>query len=84
MDMNRIYDAMKQRGLAFHNQQNVSLDPRYLHLLDVDLRVVLSWDHDMVDVELQCEEPTGDVCSAFRNSTRIGGNVWEKFGNKGV
>ncbi|KAH3744382.1 Tubulin beta chain [Pelomyxa schiedti] len=37
------------------------------------LRVVLNWNCDMTDVELQISEPSGECCSTFHNSTTSGG-----------
>lgn len=41
-------------------------------LLGVDLRVVLTWDLDMTDVELHVIEPDGEHCHSFYNHTRNG------------
>ncbi len=72
---------MHNKGYTFHSIQNVTVDKRLIQLLDVDIRVVISWDQDLVDVELAVEEPTGEVCNAFKNVTRIGGTVSRNMTN---
>jgi len=41
--------------------------------LNVDLRIVISWDTDRTDIELHMIEPTGDKCYSFNNHTLNGG-----------
>ena len=79
MDLNRIYNKMKQLGYLYKNEQNVTIDKRYIANMEVDIRVVITWDQDNVDVELHCEEPTGERCNAFHNRTRIGGLLSKDF-----
>lgn len=43
-------------------------------LIFVDLRVVLTWDTDMTDLELIVSEPNDEKCSAFLNHTKNGTN----------
>jgi hypothetical protein len=60
----------------------------------VDIRVVLLWDTDMTDVELEvtyvesislvrmnltCREPGGEKCFSFHNKTQHGGMVSRNF-----
>lgn len=40
--------------------------------LGVDLRVVLTWDLDMTDLELHVTEPNGERCHSFHNHTTNG------------
>jgi uncharacterized protein YfaP (DUF2135 family) len=47
--------------------------------LQMDLRVMLFWDADNVDVDLHVIEPTGEDCSVFHNSTKVGGNSFLSF-----
>jgi len=39
----------------------------------MDLRIVLTWDMDMTDLELRVVEPTGEICHSFYNQTNSGG-----------
>jgi len=34
---------------------------------------VLTWDMDMVDIDLVVEDPSGEACTSFNNHTRSGG-----------
>jgi len=45
-----------------------------------DLRVVLSWDTDMVDLELHVVEPDGQHCHSFHNHTTNGGLLSKDMG----
>lgn len=39
----------------------------------VDMRAVLRWDTDVVDVDLEVLEPNGERCTTFHNTTTCGG-----------
>ncbi len=43
--------------------------------LPVDLRVVLDWNHDNVDIDLWVEDPTGEICKYNHSRTKIGGKM---------
>jgi len=45
----------------------------------VDLRVLLSWDTNDIDVELHVEEPNGEICHSFHNLTLNGGILSRDF-----
>jgi len=79
MDLNRILNLMNARGFSQQNQQNVTVDKRLVRLLDCDVRVVMSWDTDGIDVQLSCLEPTGQKCNCFNNHTELGGMVSRDF-----
>lgn len=51
----------------------VSLDPRLRKRLDVDVRIVLTWDTDLTDIDLWVIEPSGEQCYYGHNRTTIGG-----------
>ena len=40
--------------------------------IDMDIRIVLTWDTDMTDLELQVTEPSGEKCYSFHNHTKNG------------
>jgi Ca-activated chloride channel family protein len=56
-----------------------SLDPRLLKNLDVDVRIVMSWDTDATDVDLHVLEPSGEEAAFDHNRTTIGGIVSKDF-----
>ena len=43
----------------------LQIDKRLVSPMDVDIRVVMCWDTDLIDVELQCLEPSGDLAYSF-------------------
>jgi len=55
------------------------LDPRLIRLLDLDLRIVMSWDADLTDMDLWVTEPTGQKAYYSDNRTAIGGLVSRDF-----
>lgn len=55
------------------------VDERLRKNLDVDLRVVLSWDADNTDIDLHVGEPSGEVAYYSHNRTLIGGYVSRDF-----
>ncbi len=68
MDLNRIIAKARQVGIT-----DFPVEPRLIKLLDVDLRVVLTWDADMTDLDLWVVEPTGEKAIYCNNRTAIGG-----------
>lgn len=57
----------------------VPLDPRLIEPLDMDVRIVMSWDADMTDMDLHVREPSGEEAYYGHNRTRIGGRVSRDF-----
>ncbi|MCP4152091.1 MAG: DUF2135 domain-containing protein, partial [bacterium] len=52
---------------------NFDIDARFIKLLDVDIRIVLTWGSADTDIDLYIEDPNGEQ-SDFKNTlTRIGG-----------
>eukprot|EP01125_Pyxidicula_operculata_P008985 TRINITY_DN296_c0_g4_i1.p1 TRINITY_DN296_c0_g4~~TRINITY_DN296_c0_g4_i1.p1 ORF type:complete len:763 (-),score=218.98 TRINITY_DN296_c0_g4_i1:63-2225(-) len=54
-------------------------DHRLLAPLYVDIRVVIIWDTDMTDVELNVTEPSGEKCNSFNNKTESGAMMSRNF-----
>jgi hypothetical protein len=76
MELNRILARGERRGWAGKLEAAAGrVDPRLRKLLDVDLRVSLSWDADLTDVDLHVFEPTGEHAFFGHNRTTIGGLV---------
>jgi tetratricopeptide (TPR) repeat protein len=55
------------------------VDERLKKLLDLDLRIVLTWDADMTDIDLHVTEPSGEQALYSHNLTTIGGLVSRDF-----
>jgi Ca-activated chloride channel homolog len=70
MEMNRTISRAKKAGV-----QDFPVDPRLIKLLDLDVRVVLTWDADMTDLDLWVTEPSGEKAFYQNRVTSIGGLV---------
>ncbi len=78
MEVNRLL-AVAERLQAGGPPARCELDKRLRKLLDVDVRIVLSWDADLTDVDLHVEEPTGETANYSHNRTGQGGLVSRDF-----
>jgi len=54
---------------------NFQLDPRLVHNLDSDVRVVLDWSNDAADIDLWVDEPNGERAIYNHPRTLIGGHL---------
>jgi len=77
MDANRLLAIMQRERLP--GIERVTLDPRLRKLLDLDLRITLTWDTDQTDMDLWLTEPTGEKCDYSHNRTAIGGLISPDF-----
>jgi Ca-activated chloride channel family protein len=77
MEANRIIE--RARALPGVHDFNHGMDARLVKLLDVDVRVVLTWDADATDIDLWVTEPSGEVCLYSHNRTTIGGLMSKDF-----
>ena len=75
MEANRLMDRMKKMGVAFENP----FDARLVKLLDLDVRIVLTWDADLTDIDLWVSEPSGEKVFYSHNRSTIGGLVSHDF-----
>jgi hypothetical protein len=80
MELNRLFVVSQKIPKSFQVDLNrPALDSRLEQLLDVDVRISLSWDADLTDIDLWVTEPTGEK-AFYRNSrTSIGGLVSRDF-----
>lgn len=74
MELNAMIPKAKAAGV-----DAVPLDGRLVKLLDVDVRIVLTWDADLTDMDLWVTEPSGEKAMYSNNRTRIGGLVSRDF-----
>ena len=77
MEANNIA-AKAQRLPGVHDFHN-PLDARLQKNLDLDLRVVMTWDADETDIDLWVTEPSGEICLYNHNRTVIGGLLSHDF-----
>ncbi|MBP7868061.1 MAG: DUF2135 domain-containing protein [Acidobacteria bacterium] len=74
MELNAMIPKAKAAGV-----DAIPLDGRLVKLLDVDVRIVLTWDADLTDMDLWVTEPSGEKAMYSNNRTRIGGLVSRDF-----
>jgi len=78
MDLFGIINLMRLQGLEPQIPDHIRL--KMERTMDVDLRVVLTWDLDMTNLELSVKEPSpGELCNSFHNHTKLGGMVSRDF-----
>jgi tetratricopeptide (TPR) repeat protein len=75
IEANRIQSLLERSGSA----RPWPLDERLRRLLDFDVRVVLTWDTDMTDMDLWVIEPSGEKCFFSHALTTIGGHISKDF-----
>ena len=75
MEANRIASRLERDG----HRAPWPLDPRLRGLLDVDLRIVLTWDTDQTDMDLWVVEPGGEKCYYSHPRTSTGGALSRDF-----
>jgi len=74
VELNNFLPKAQQLG-----QVRVPVDNRLIRPLDMDVRIVMSWDADLTDMDLHVQEPSGEEAYYSHNRTRIGGRVSRDF-----
>jgi len=59
--------------------ERIPLDERLVKALDLDIRIVMTWDSDMTDMDLHVVEPSGEKAYFRHHRTTIGGLVSRDF-----
>jgi len=77
MELNAQWSDFTRRFPA--EKVRFPVDERLEKLLDLDLRIVLTWDADMTDIDLHVVEPSGERAFYGHNRTTIGGLVSRDF-----
>lgn len=75
MELNRLIRLATIAGVSVPEE----IDPRFVRLLDLDVRISMSWDADLTDVDLHVFEPSGDHAYYGHNQTAVGGLVSRDF-----
>ncbi len=57
------------------NHQKAIETSQKIKPLPVDIRIVLDWNHDNVDMDLWVKDPNGEVCKYNHSRTAIGGRI---------
>lgn len=68
MEANALIAKLRKRG-----ERDISLDPRLIALLDVDVRIVIQWNTAATDIDLWVDEPNGERAIYNNPRTAIGG-----------
>ncbi|HNW37179.1 MAG TPA: trypsin, partial [Candidatus Ozemobacteraceae bacterium] len=70
-EMNNLIVKAKAAGV----KEFKGVDTRFIMPLEMDLRIVMTWDADMTDMDLWVSEPSGEKAYYGYNRTGIGGLV---------
>lgn len=73
-ELNNLIVKAKKAGIEKFN-----VDERLVKPIDIDLRIVMTWDADMTDMDLWVMEPSGEKAYYSNPRTRIGGLVSRDF-----
>ncbi len=73
-EMNNLIVKARSAGI-----ENFNVDERLIKPIDVDLRIVMTWDADMTDMDLWVMEPSGEKAFYSNPRTAIGGLVSRDF-----
>ena len=76
MELNRLIPKAKSAGA---DVKKLGVDPRLIELLDVDVRIILTWDADATDIDLWVIEPSGEKAYYGHRRTTIGGHFSRDF-----
>ncbi len=74
MELNAMIPKAKAAGITTFN-----VDPRLIKLIDVDVRIIMTWDADLTDMDLWVTEPSGEKAYYGHRSTTIGANFSRDF-----
>jgi Ca-activated chloride channel family protein len=78
MELNRVLWAMERIDRSSLRQVKF-VDDRLRKLLDLDVRITMSWDADATDMDLHVIEPSGEEAFYGHKLTAIGGLVSRDF-----
>lgn len=73
-ELNQILVQAPKKGV-----DTSMIDPRLIKQLDLDIRIVMSWDADLTDIDLHVIEPNGEEAYYENDLTNIGGLVSDDF-----
>ena len=73
-ELNNILPKARRVGV-----KKLPVDRRLIKHLTLDIRIVMTWDADLTDMDLHVVEPSGEEAYYSHNRTRIGGLVSRDF-----
>ncbi len=74
-----LYEFNRLVSLGTATKKALPLDARFVHATPLDLRISMSWDADMTDMDIHVIEPSGEEAYYSYNLTEIGGRVSRDF-----
>lgn len=74
MELNQLIARAKAAGI-----KKFDVDPRLVKLLDVDVRILLTWDADNTDMDLWVIDPRGEKSFYGHKLSKIGGLMSKDF-----
>jgi len=75
MELNRVLARAREKGITGMPE----VDQRLVKLLTLDVRIVLTWDTDMSDMDIWVTEPSGEKAFYSHPTTITGGLVSKDF-----
>lgn len=73
-ELNQVIPKARAAGVT-----DIPVDPRLIKPLPVDIRIVMTWDADLTDMDLHVIEPSKEEAFYGHNRTTIGGLVSRDF-----
>ncbi|MGB0592428.1 MAG: VIT domain-containing protein [Myxococcota bacterium] len=74
VELNHILPKAKRLGVS-----DLPVDVRLIRPMELDVRIAMSWDADMTDMDMHIVEPSGEEAYYSHNRTTIGGLVSRDF-----
>ena len=74
MELNTLIPRARAAGI-----KDIPVDPRLVKLLDCDVRIILTWDADLTDMDLWVIEPSSEKAFYGHRRTTIGGTFSRDF-----
>jgi len=73
-ELNQVIPKARAAGV-----KRIPVDPRLIKPLPLDIRIVMTWDADLTDMDLHVIEPSSEEAYYSHNRTTIGGLVSKDF-----
>jgi tetratricopeptide (TPR) repeat protein len=78
-ELNDVLARMPKLGRAQLDLSSMGIEAAFIEAIEVDLRVVLSWDADNTDIDLWVIDPSGETAIYSHPQTRSGGQMSRDF-----
>lgn len=65
MDLKLLLNRANLLGIPITETIPLEMNHHFYQSMDVDIRIIVSWDTDLTDVELIVNEPNNEICSCF-------------------